>query len=328
MKPETKVTRMMDRAIEFIRGHASFALAAHLNPEGDAIGATLGLALILRGLGKSAVAYNGDPLPSSLRFLPGARDMAHDPAALVEMEAVIVLDCGDIDRPGQAFRKFIGARPLLNIDHHRTNTGFGMVNWVEPEASSTGEMIAVMARAMGAQVTPQAASCLYTAILTDTGSFQFSNTTSRALRAAADMVEAGARPEEASENYYHCKPASHLKLLALVMPTLEFNRDLTRGDVSITAAMFEQTGTGPEAAEGLINMIMDVDSVKAAVLFRETGPGKWKASLRSKGQLDVAALANRHGGGGHKNAAGCSLDGSLDQVQMAIRAEVEELIRK
>ncbi|HUT55797.1 MAG TPA: bifunctional oligoribonuclease/PAP phosphatase NrnA [bacterium] len=318
----------MQQAIEFIRRHRSFALAAHLNPEGDAIGATLGLALILRAIGKQAYAFNGDGVPAVLRFLPGATGLIRDASALPAAEAVIALDAGDADRPGPEFKKFMHGRPVLNIDHHQTNSRFGQVNWVDPQASSTGEMIAIMAQAMAAPISPDAALCLYTAILTDTGSFQFSNTTPRALRAAADMVALGASPESAADNYYHARPAPHLALLALTMATLEFNPGSTRGDVAVTAAMFKQTGTGPEAAEGVINMITDVESVKVAILFRETDPNVWKVSLRSKGALDVAGLANRHGGGGHKNAAGCKLEGELGEVKKIIREEVEKLLGK
>jgi phosphoesterase RecJ-like protein len=317
---------MMEQAIEFIRRHRSFALAAHLNPEGDAIGATLGLAHLLRSLGKEAHPFNADGVPAVLRFLPGAQELIRDAAALPKVEAVIVLDAGDADRPGPAFKQFMAGRPVLNIDHHRTNTDFGQVNWVDPSASSTGEMIVVMARAMDAPVSPDAALCLYTAILTDTGSFQFSNTTPRALSAAADMIAAGARPELAADNYYHARPASHLALLALSLATLEFNPAFSRGDAAVTSAMFQKTATGPEAAEGIINMITDVESVRIAVLFRQTGAGEWKVSLRSKGSLDVAALANTHGGGGHKNAAGCKLEGALAEVKKIIREEVEKML--
>lgn len=313
----------MKQAIEFIDKYNSFAVAAHLNPEGDAIGSTIALALIVRGAGKSAFYYSRDPIPKNMSFLPGLGDIIRKTGQIPEVEAVIVLDCGDLERTGPEFAEFASDKPILNIDHHQTNNGFGAVSWVEPEASSTGEMIAELARAMKAAVSPDIATCIYTAILTDTGSFQFSNTSPRTLRVAADMIEAGARPEISSSNYYHAKPAGSLLLLAGCLATLEFNQDFTRGDIVITTEMFEKTKTGPDAAEGIINLIADVETLAVAVVYRQTGQDQWKVSLRSKGETDVAKIAAGFKGGGHKNAAGCSMSGDLDQVKETIRKTVD-----
>lgn len=317
----------MKTAIEFIRAHSSFALSAHQNPEGDAIGAVLGLAAILRALGKTAVAYSRDPVPANCAFMPGAEDITRDPASLAGPQAFIALDCGDLDRTGPDFAAAAAGKPLLDLDHHATNSRFGTVNWVDPEASSTGEMVVRLAAALGVRVPPGAALCLYTAILTDTGSFQFSNVRPASLRAAAEMVEAGAHPEIAADRYYHAKPAAHLLLLARVLSTLELSPDRLYGDATLTSEIFRETGAGPDAAEGIINLITDVETVRVAVLYRQTGADAWKVSLRSKGAVDVAALAQMHGGGGHKNAAGCSVAGSLGEVRARIRGEIELLLK-
>lgn len=316
----------MKTAIEFIRAHSSFALSAHQNPEGDAIGSVLGLAAILRGLGKTAVAYTRDPVPANAAFLPGAAAMARDPAAL-SADAFIALDCGDLERAGAEFKAAAAGRPLLNLDHHATNSRFGTVNWVDAEASSTGEMVVRLAAALGATVPADAALCLYTAILTDTGSFQFSNTRPATLRAAADMLVAGARPELAADRYYHAKPAAHVLLLARALGTLELAPDRQWADAALTAEMFRECGAGPDAAEGIINVLTDIETVRVAAIYRQTGPAAWKASLRSKGSHDVAALCARYGGGGHKNAAGCWLSGSLGEVSARIREAMNLLLK-
>jgi phosphoesterase RecJ-like protein len=197
---------------------------------------------------------------------------------------------------------------------------------VDPEASSTGEMITLLAQAMKLRISPAAATCLYTAILTDTGSFQFSNTTPRALRAAADLIEAGASAAAVADYYYHSKPASHLLLLAQALSTLDFNPDFSRGEAELNLDMFKKAGAGSDASEGIINWINDVETVKVSILYRQVGDRRWKVSLRSKGELNVAELTARFGGGGHQNAAGCTVEGDLPDVKRIIREQVDRLL--
>jgi len=281
----------MNDAVKFISQYRTFVLAAHINPEGDAIGSALGLARILVDLGKTAAAYTRDPVPKAVSFLPGAETAIRDVAALPPAEAVIVLDCGDLERAGKEFAGQIRGRPTLNLDHHRTNTRFGQANWVDPEASSTGEMITLLAQAMKLRISPAAATCLYTAILTDTGSFQFSNTTPRALRAAADLIEAGASAAAVADYYYHSKPASHLLLLAQTLSTLDFNPDFSRGEAELSLDMFKKARAGSDASEGIINWINDVETVKVSILYRQAGD----RPLRRRRPQKRRGL---HGGGG------------------------------
>jgi len=318
----------MKKAAEFIKSHDSFIAASHLNPEGDAIGALLGIAAIIEKSGKTCLTYNGDPVPPNTAFLAGSDKIINEIDKVPKADAAILLDCGDLERPGEDFKKIALPLPLLNIDHHGTNTEFGTVNWVDPQASSTGEMIVRLAEYMGIGPGPEAALALYTAVLTDTGSFQYNNTTAEALKAAARMVEAGARPEVAADNYYHRIPASNLVLLAKCLDTLEFNSEQTRGDMVLSNDMMEETNTGPEAAEGFVNYITDVATVKVAVLIREQGDGSWKLSMRSKGEIDVAEIAARYNGGGHRNAAGCRIKGGLEEVKKTIRQEIDREIAK
>jgi len=315
----------MKQAVKFIREHASFVVTTHANPEGDAVGSVLAMADILERMGKKAYAYMADPVPRNLLFLPGADRVIKSADELPQAQAAVVLDCGDLDRPGNEFPKMAKGLPLLNIDHHKTNSRFGAVNLVDPDASSTGEILVGLFKEAEVEISPRAALCLFTAILTDTGSFQHPNTGEATLRAAADMIAAGARPETAARNYYHAKPAAHLMLMAKAMATLRFNRNQTVAAVTVTKEMYKKTGAGPEAVEGLINVLTDAETVKIAVLFRQTGEAEWKVSLRSKGEADVAALAQGFGGGGHQNAAGCTIKGSLEEVEEKIFAKTDQL---
>ncbi len=314
------------QARDFILSHDSFVVCAHLNPDGDAIGSTLALCRALRALAKKAHAFNGDPAPDNCLFLPGAAGMARDASSLPEVEAVIMLDSGDPDRAGPEMEALISRLPCLNLDHHGTNSMYGSVNWVEGHAGSTGEMVVSLLRELGAPVDPEAAICLYTAIMTDTGSFQFGNTSPETLRAAADMIEAGARPEAAAEGYYKSRPVSHLFLTARCLSTLHFDESLRKGEAILTTEMFEETGTDGSAAEGIINMILDTRTGEVAALYRQTGPDSWKVSLRSKGDLDVASVARSFGGGGHKNAAGCSIKGNLEDVRRRVNEVLDTIL--
>jgi bifunctional oligoribonuclease and PAP phosphatase NrnA len=316
----------LQQALDFIDQYDSFVVTAHQNPEGDAIGATLALCSILRKIGKTAHPFNPDPVPAQTAFMPGAKKIIRDVSAIPPIAAVIVVDCGDRDRPGPDFKIFMKDKPVLNIDHHETNTAFGNQNWVDPKASSTGEMIVALAEALDAKIAPDAALCLYTAILTDTGSFHFSNTTARALEAASEMVAAGADPVLAARSYYHAKTAGHLILLADFLGTLSFNPAQTVASAVLTRESYQRAAAGPDASENFINALTDVASVKVAVFYREAGDDEWKVSFRAKGEADVSALAFSFGGGGHKNAAGCTIKGTLEEVQKRVRDAVEMVV--
>jgi len=314
----------MEKAIDFLRGHRSFIITAHKNPEGDAIGSCLGLARILNDLGAEAHVVILDKVPPNTLFLPGADRILSRLDALPRVEAAIYLDCGDRDRPGAEFADYVEGMPVLNIDHHGTNTRYGDTNWVDPEASSTGEMIVLLAQDLKIALDRESAQCLFTAISTDTGSFQFSNATARALRTAAATVEAGARPELSSEEYYHSRPVSHLKLMSLALQTLEFIEDDRIGEITVHSDMFRSTGTGTDALEGLVNIITDARTAEVAVLYRQTDMDEWKVSMRSKGNVDVSMVARSFGGGGHRNAAGCSISGNLEEVKTKVRRKASQ----
>jgi bifunctional oligoribonuclease and PAP phosphatase NrnA len=317
----------MKQAIDFIKKYQSFAVTCHINPDGDAAGSILGLAHVLRDMGKTVYVYNRDSISRNLTFLSGIEELIRDIKLVPQVQAAIVLDSGELGRTGEDFEKFSKSVPVLNIDHHETNTKFGDVNWVMPDKSSVGEMLTEMIIEMGEEIGPEAAMSFYTSIITDTGSFQFSNTGAQTLHAAANLVERGADPEKASTEYYHKKPASHLMLLSKCLQTLEFNVDFTRGDLVLTSQIFREASTDGSASDGIINLIMDVETVKVAITYRQLEQKKWKISMRSNGEVDVASFAGMFGGGGHKRAAGCTVLEDLDSVKKQIREEAEKRIR-
>ena len=315
------IRKILDR----LRQSPLLAVAAHQNPEGDALGATLALALWLRQSGQDARAYNVDPVPGFLRFLPGAETFTSRVEDLGDPPLAVVVDCGDLERTGPAFFAFAKNRLIINIDHHDTNANFGAINLVRAQASSAAEIVYDLITAEGKPVLPEAAWNLYTGILMDTGSFRFPNTTPHTLRIAAELVQAGVDPARVARQVFDTQPAGKLKLLARVLSTLEVDPRGRFAEMVVTRQMFQETGTQAEAAEGFTNYLATIEGVKAVCLFRELGPEKWKISLRARvpgdgsPPVNVAEIAEKLGGGGHRLAAGATILGTLDQARRMVR---------
>ncbi len=213
---------------------------------------------------------------------------------------------------------------VINIDHHGTNTGFGDINLVDPRACAAGEMVHEVLKAAGWPVTPEIALNIFTALVVDTGNFSYSNTTPKALRVAARMVEAGARPEVVTENLRFNQPVERILCLARVLGTIGFSDDDRVAFVHVTNSMMEETGATKDHLDGFIEWPRSIRNVEVALFLKEVEEGSYKASLRSRGEVDVAALAGEFGGGGHPNAAGFSLDGNLDEC----REKILEALRR
>lgn len=295
-------------------------ISTHVNPDGDGIGSGLGLYHALARAGKAVVFHMQDPVPAYLRFLPGSERIRHGQPNQSPQDLLITLDCGDYGRLGSAVgeRRLYGH--LLNIDHHVSNTAYGDSNVIRVDACAVGEIVFDLLQALNLPVDRDIATCLFTSLVTDTGSFRYSNTDVRALEVATALVRAGAEPWAVHAALYESVPPQQLRLAALALAGLRYFAEGRVGLIVVTEAMYAETGTGAEDTEGLIQFPRSVDTVEVAVLLRPAGGGAWKASLRSKRYVDVAAIAAQFGGGGHQRAAGCQLDGSLD-------AAVEQLLR-
>jgi phosphoesterase RecJ-like protein len=313
-----------------LAGARSLLLTSHANPDGDAIGSELGLARILEASGRRAAIWNLHPTPGLYRALPGAAAIHSGeapPAGFPDgFDAVVVLECPSLDRTGLAAR--LGPLRLLNVDHHLGNDGYGEAAWVEPSKPAVGVMVAELADALGAPVDADAASCLLLALASDTGGFRFSNATPEAFRAAAALVERGAQVERVSRWLHESQPEAAVRLLGELLGTLERHAGGRVASVHLTGEMFRRAGAGAGDSEGLVDTPRSIAGVEAVVLLRELGADDWKVSLRSRGAVDVEGIARAHGGGGHRNAAGCRYAGGLAEARARFVAELARAVEE
>jgi phosphoesterase RecJ-like protein len=310
---------------------ARLLLTSHTNPDGDAIGSELGLARLLRARGKEIAIWNRDRHPSLFDTLPGVGEIhvgAAPPARFPSsFDTTVVLECPSLERTGLE-RELRSGPPLLNIDHHLGNERYGAIDWVDVEAPAAGEMVWRLAADLRAPVDPAAASALYLALASDTGGFRFSNATPRAFEAAAAMVRAGAEPERAAFVLWEQRPEAAMRLLGELLQSLELHDGGAVATAVLGEAAFARARAGPHDAEGLIDVPRAIAGVEAVALLRELPSGEHKISLRSRGDLDVSAIANRFRGGGHRNAAGCVARGEASELRQRFAAELAAARRR
>jgi bifunctional oligoribonuclease and PAP phosphatase NrnA len=308
---------MLKQVLECIARRERFLLTSHARPDGDAVGSVLACAQILRSLGKQADVVLSDGVPHIYRPLPYANQVLQTKAVNGNYEAAIILECDSIERTRL---EGLGSKFLINIDHHRSGKTFGNINWIDPSACATAEMIYRLGREAGVEISSGIATCLYTAVMTDTGSFRFAGTTDRTFALAGELVRCGADPVRCAQDVYFSNPTSKMRLLGSALSTLQ--RDGRVAWMHVTRGQIDYCGAFDEDAEGLVNYVISIAGVQVAVFFREMPDKRYRASLRSKGAVDVAAIAERFGGGGHHNASGCSLDGPLSVATERVLAEV------
>ena len=289
-------------------------LASHLNPDGDAIGAMVGLSLILEGLGQETVTHNGSGVPAPYRFLPGSERVQSQAPEVLDFDGLIVLDSGELKRIGDLAERVQELPLLINLDHHVPKEPWGDVAWIEEEAPAVGTMVLELAGLLKARIDPQAALNLYTAIMTDTGRFQHGNTDAETLAAAAELARLGADPALAAREVYQTYTEGRLKLLARALGTLELHQGGLVALMTLRRDDFKETGTSLVDMDNFVDYARGVKGVEVAATLREE-EGGYKISLRSTGKADVARLAAAFGGGGHRMAAGAFMEGGLDQVR-------------
>jgi phosphoesterase RecJ-like protein len=298
-------------------------LTCHRNPDGDAIGSELALAELAERIGVGVVIVNRDQTPANLRKLPGA-----DRIAVVDdlpedfpekYDLVVTVECPGLERAG-----FDGlARlPILNIDHHPDNPAYGVVNYLDAESPAVGEMMWRLYGELGVLASPDAATNMFAALSTDTGDFRYSNATGRAFRAAAEMVDAGARPPRVANWVHNNRSLASVRLLGESLRTL---RIICHGKLALITAdqeAFRRAGAAPEDTEETVNVPRSIAGVEAVAYFKQWEPGVVRVSLRSRGSFDVRAIAASFGGGGHVNAAGCTVEGELTEVEDKVTTAV------
>jgi bifunctional oligoribonuclease and PAP phosphatase NrnA len=308
MTPEASIAALL----EAFRSTPRFILTSHARPDGDAIGSVLALAQVLDQLGCQTDIVMADPIPFIYRTLPditrihhaaSASDIVSDPAV-----PAILLECDSIERTG-----LLGLedRCLINIDHHASGRPFAYLNWIDEHACAVAAMVYRIAIAANVEITPAMATCLYTAILSDTGSFTYSCTNAETFALAHDLTARGASPSQIARDVYFSNPASKIRLLGAALSNLQ-----TEGPLAwtwVTNHDMDTIGAGAEDCEGVVNYLISINGVESAVFLRELpSASQFRLSIRSKGKIDVAQIAENLGGGGHRSASGCTLDGPLE----------------
>jgi bifunctional oligoribonuclease and PAP phosphatase NrnA len=308
---------MVKEVLKQIAERKRFLLTSHARPDGDAVGSALACGQILRQMGKEAEVVLHDGVPRIYQHLPFADRVVQAERVNGNYEAAIILECDSIQRTRL---EGLENRFLINIDHHLSGRPFANVNWIDPKAVATAELVYRLAREAGVTITPEIATCLYTAVLTDTGSFMFEGTSEHTFSLARELVMAGADPARCARNIYFANSTAKMRLLGAALSNL--HREGCLAWIWITREQMERCEAKEEDCEGLVNYALSIQDVEVAAFFRELPDGRYRVSLRSKGGLNVAAVAEQFGGGGHECASGLSLDGPLS---VAVARVVEQL---
>jgi len=303
--------------LEAIRGGERFLVCSHSGPDGDAVGSMLAMGMLLEQMGKRADLVSADRVPVAYRALPGVEKIKKALRVHGPYDAVILLECDGVERTRlQGLEKFF----QVSIDHHASGIDFADLNWIDHEAACVGEMVYRLFKVAGIALTAEAAHCIYTTVLTDTGGFIYGGTRASTFELARDLTLAGADPIRIAQQVYLSTPMSKLLLLGAALRNL--HREGRLAWLWITHEDLMRSCAAEEDCEGIVNQALSIAEVEVAVFLRELAEPRVRVSLRSKGCVNVAAIAERLDGGGHENAAGCTLDGPLARAKRQI---VEEL---
>jgi len=309
--------------VDAIRARQRFVLSSHARPDGDSIGSQLAMAYALKALGKEVVAVNADPAPPPLMAFPAVPGIRIAKDAVGAFDAAIIMECGDLSRTGvRGLDRFF----LINIDHHPGNSAYGQINWFDPSAAACGEMVFELVLALDVPLSPEIATHVYLAILTDTGSFHYSNITPRTFEIARQCIVAGVDPVAVARNVYDSNNMGRLKLFGAVLSAMQIDQSGRIAIVYLDHEMARAAGGTYEDTEGLINLPLTVKEIRAVVFFKEEEGETYRVSMRSKGEIDIGAIAKEFGGGGHKNAAGCTVTGAVDALQKVFVEKIERAI--
>jgi len=318
----------MKQIIQQLKNSRSVLIASHVNPDGDAIGSLLAMGLALDALNIKATLYNESDIPAVYRFLPEIKRIQNQISRVHAYETAIILDCSNLDRIGRATDIVTQIPMVINIDHHSTNTRFGERQLIDDKACATAELVFRLLKEMDVPISTAMATSIYTGIVTDTGSFRFSNTNASAFEICNEMVLLGVKPKHIARHLYGSYSLGRIKLLNQALGSIEISNNGSLSLMTLTQNMLRKTGTQPEDADGLIQYARKIEDVKVAALIQEQANGRkhvsadknYHVSLRSDGSIDVAAIAATFGGGGHPSAAGFNLESTLDKIKETIKA--------
>lgn len=308
---------------EAIRARQRFVISSHSRPDGDSIGSQLAAAYALRALGKQVTVVNADPAPPPLMQFPGVPEIKIADRADGEFDAAIIMECGDLARTGVAgLERFF----VINIDHHPGNTAYGQLNWFDASAAACGELVFDLVRELNVPLTRDIATHVYLAILTDTGSFHYSSLSPRTFDICRETLEAGVDPVLVARNVYDSNNIGRLKLFGAMLSAMQIDPTARIAIMYFDHEMARQAGGTYEDTEGIINLPLTVKEIQAVVFFKQAEGDEYRVSMRSKGDIDIGAVAKEFGGGGHKNAAGCTVTGPIGALQKTFIEKIEEAI--
>ena len=308
---------MLNEVLHQIEQRETFVLTSHARADGDAVGSTLACGEILRRMGKQAEIVLRDGVPRVYQQLPFAASVIQTERVNGNYDAAILLECDSIQRTRL---EGLEGRFLINIDHHKSGRAFADVNWIDPKAVATAELVYRLAREAGVKISPEIATCLYTAVLTDTGAFMFEGTNEHTFELARELVLAGADPALCARHVYFGHSTAKMRLLGSALSVLQ--REGPLAWIWVTQEQMERVGAKEEDCEGLVNYALSIGDVEVAVFFRELAGGRFRVSMRSKGKPDVARIAEEFGGGGHACASGCSVEGPLHAAVESVLGKI------
>jgi bifunctional oligoribonuclease and PAP phosphatase NrnA len=313
-----------DQIVARVRQGQRFLVSSHQRPDGDAIGSAMGFALAVRELGKQAEVVMDAAPPHFLLPFPDVERIRIAREVQETADAAVIMECSSLDRTGVTG---LDKSPVLNIDHHVGNTLYGTANWIDESAAACTELVFTLVEALGVRLTPDIATHLYLGLLTDTGSFRFSHITPRSFEIARRCVEAGANPQWIARTHYDSSTLGRVKIFGHVLNTMQLDPTGRVALLTMTHEAAAAAGATYDDTDGIINFPLSVKDIQAVGFVKEAEGGEWRISMRSKGNIDVGAIARAHGGGGHKNAAGCSAHGELAQVQEHFLARLVDATR-
>jgi phosphoesterase RecJ-like protein len=317
-------TDQLDAAKNFIMANDDFLVVSHILPDGDASSSTLAVGLMLHHFNKRFVMINEGSTPGKFNYLWGSDQIVNYSVAPPNriFDYVISVDCADFSRIGKVSTLFADSVSLLNIDHHPTNDFFGGVNLIKADAAATAEILYDLARKLNISWSIDLGNCIYTGLLTDTGGFRYANTTPKVMSIASEMLQYGVNGNELADHLLEQLSFSHIILLKKALSSLSFSHQRSISWISVSLHDIAEAEASNEDLEGLVNYPRNIEGVEVGILFKEVDSFKFKISMRSAGKVDVAEIAKKFGGGGHVRAAGCSLEGTLEQITKQLVEEV------
>jgi len=315
---------ILNEIVSVLKKSNKILILPHVSVDGDGLGSSLALALALKKMSKEVNVYLEEEIPYVYNFLPGAHMAEVYSGQKTEADAVVVLDTGDLGRLGRRAELLDNSRVTINIDHHNTNSGFALYNFVQAASSSVGEIVYQLIRMAGLDIDADISTCLYVAIATDTGGFRYANTTSLTHQITADLINNGVNVADVSQRVFDSVSLEKVRLMGSAISSLEILEAGKVALITVTEDMIKAAGAKEEDCDGLVNIGRNIRGVEVAALLRQTDAGEVRVNLRSNAYVDVSAIASLYSGGGHKKAAGCTIKGDIE----AVRPKILETIRK